>query len=97
MITSVLGHKTGLAEKILPPFLERDAIPDLKGPGFGQGRGETSHFLHCDVPPEILHGAARDPDQPSPTLDGVVVSREIAGRVAAQMQPTHHRLRPQIV
>lgn len=39
MMTSALGRKTGFAEKILPPFLERDAIPDLNGRGWaGEGR-----------------------------------------------------------
>ena len=43
------------------------------------------------------HGAARDPDQSSPTFDGVVVCREIARRIAMQLQSTHYCLRPQIV
>jgi hypothetical protein len=52
-MTSVLGRKMGFEKKILPPFLQRDAIPDLKGPGFGQGRGEISHFLRCGGPPSL--------------------------------------------
>lgn len=38
-----------------------------------------------------------DPDQPTPSLDGIIICSEISGRIALHLQSTHHRLRSDVV